>query len=229
MIGSTPSIGNKPGVTEPPWTRSALETSPLNTKLRRRYASIPSTAVAPRKSIMSRNEISDSPQLGSSCGCETWVGCNVIRRSVRPPNGIGRRLMPFTRLKIVILAPMPIASVSRAATRNPGFCRRPRQAWRRSRSNPLILPIYQAICHENRQFRPESRWDELRAFRREIECPGANSSGLLLRDFVALLREQRRQSVLAHKMRGADDDEATRPFRQAPFDVRHPVLIALEQ
>ena len=31
--------------------------------------------------------------------------------------------MAFTMLKIVMLAPMPMASVSSAATKNPGFCR----------------------------------------------------------------------------------------------------------
>ena len=89
---------------------------------------MPSTDAAARKSIRSGSEISDSPQLGSSCGCVGCVGCSVTRRSVSSPNGIGRRLMPFTMLKIVMLAPIPMASVSSAAMKNPGFARKPRQA-----------------------------------------------------------------------------------------------------
>jgi hypothetical protein len=156
MIGSTPRIGNKSGVTDPPCTRSALLTSPLKTKLRNKYPPIPSTDDALRKSIMSGSEISDSPQLGSCCGCVGCVGCSVTRRLVRSPNGIGRRLRPFTMLKIVMLAPIPMVSVSRAAMRNPGFCRRPRQAWRRSRSSPLMTPDLSSHVPRNARIRAES-------------------------------------------------------------------------
>src|SRR5687768_6013063 len=53
------------------------------------------------------------------------------------------------------------------------------------------------------------------------------SPRLLLGYAVAFLREQRRQTIGAHKMGRADHDEATSILPQARVNLRDPVAIAL--
>jgi len=55
------------------------------------------------------------------------VSQSIISRSI-PTNGVGRKSTPSTTEKMAVLAPMPSASVSTAATVKPGLRRRVRRA-----------------------------------------------------------------------------------------------------
>ncbi len=69
------------------------------------------------------------PSLPAAAG-----GWNAASRRGRcdSPNGNGRSSNALTRLKTATLAPMPTASVTTAASQNPGRLRRPRMACERS-------------------------------------------------------------------------------------------------
>src|SRR5581483_107762 len=63
-------------------------------------------------------------------------------------NGSGSRSTPSTALKMVVVDPIPTASVSTAAIVNPGARRRVRAAYRRSPAKSWSNPIL-ACCHDS--------------------------------------------------------------------------------
>ena len=219
MMGSTPSIWNSSGVTEPPCTRSALVSIAAQHEAAdqvRLDAFDRRTRCGSRSCRGTKSRTRPSPAPPAvAIGC---VGCSVISRSVRSPNGIGRRLMPLTMLKIVMLAPMPIASVSERRDEETGLL--PEAA-------PGVEEVAKGSAHgagsikpyatKLREFRRDfqfARWPSRRASRPESDVfrKASARGSLLLRDLIALLCEQRRESVLAHQMRGANHDEAAGVF-----------------
>src|SRR5688572_10265857 len=59
-------------------------------------------------------------------------------------------------------------------------------------------------------------------------CVAPTGTGLLLFELIALVLQQREQSIGADEMRGADDDEARLRLCHARFDLRYPVVVALD-
>ncbi len=199
-MGSTPSIENISVVTDTPTSRSASD-SLVTVKLRpRNPATSSNDCDCRRTSTKSQYDRLESPQ---SSGCSRCVECNVTTRSLRSPNGSGRRSNALTRLNTVTLAPIPNASVTSAAARNPGRRRRPRIACDRSWKYVGMVGLS-----------------------RTTTC---QRTVLLLGDLVSLRLEERDEAVPPNQMGGTNDDKTRLLLGDARLNRRNPVSVSLRQ